>query len=426
MKYTKTVSRHRLLAAAIATATTLPAGLAHAAPDTFTSARSLGLAGTGVAIANPVDAASTNPARLAADQHNWQDGFGLMLPSVNARVAEEEEVIDQIDDIQDTINELDAAATGLNIPETQAKAGELRDQLQAFDRDTIRGNAGLGLAAVVPGKSLAMGVFANANLTATVRGEFDEADDARLAAIENGTLPPAGTPISDDLKSRGRILASAVTEVGIAFAREFELPNGEALQVGVSPKYVNLRTFQYTEEVDNFDEDDFDGSDFETEDSGFNLDLGVAYQFGDAGQWQTGAAVKNLIPMDLKSAAQRPDLGERERELKLDPRVTVGIAHTGDFHVVTAEADLTKTEAFGFEDDRQWLAVGAEFDAFRYAQLRVGVRHNLASNDDNRGIEEDTQFTAGVGLNLFGARLDLAALTSGADIGAAVELGAAF
>lgn len=411
---------------ALAISVAVISSTALAAPDSFSSARSLGMGGTGVAVASPVDAASKNPARLAANHHDWQNGFGLMLPSVNARLADEEEVIDQIDDIQDTINALDAAATSLNVPETQAKAGELRDQLRAFDRDTIRGNAGVGLAAVVPGKSLGIGVFANTNLTATVRGEFDEADDARLNAIATGTLPPAGTPISDDLKSRGRILASAVTEVGIAFAREFELPNGEALQVGISPKYVNLRTFQYTEEVDNFDEDDFDGSDFETEDSGFNVDLGIAYRFGDTSQWQAGAAIKNLIPMDLKSAAQRPDLGERERELKLDPRVTVGIAHTGDFYVVTAEADLTKTEAFGFEDDRQWLAVGAEFDAFRYAQLRVGVRHNLASNDDNRGIEEDTQFTAGAGFNLFGARLDLAALYSDADVGAALELGAAF
>ena len=68
----------------------------------------------------------------------------------------------------------------------------------------------------------------------------------------------------------------------------------------------------------------------------------------------------------------------------------------------------------------------AEFDAFRYAQLRVGVRHNLASNDDNDGIEEKTQFTAGLGLNIVGVRLDIGALYSDADVGAALELGTAF
>jgi hypothetical protein len=106
--------------------------------------------------------------------------------------------------------------------------------------------------------------------------------------------------------------------------------------------------------------------------------------------------------------------------------VTAGIAHRSEYHVVTAELDLTRKDAFGYEDDTQWLALGAEFDAWRYAQLRLGVRHNLAGNDDNDGIAEDTQFTAGLGLNLLGVHLDLGALYSDADIGAALELGTAF
>jgi len=413
---------------ALAVSVALISTTALAAPDAFSSARSIGMGGTGVAAASPVDAASTNPALMASDHHDWQDDFGLMLPSVNARVADEEEVTDQVDTIQDTIDRLDAAATALpaNPSNVQAEAGRLRDQLQAFDQDTVRADVGVGLAVAFPGKSLSVGVFVNGNLTATVRGEFDEDDDARLEAIETGNLPPPGTPISTDLESRGRVLASAVSEVGVSFAREFELNNGEKIQVGVSPKYVNLRTFQYTETVSGFDEDEFDGSEFETEKSGFNLDLGVAYRFGETNRWQAGAAIKNVIPMDLKSAAKRPDLGEQERELTLDPRVTAGIAHYGDYHVVTAEVDLTKQEGFGFESDRQWVAVGAEFDAFRYAQLRVGVRHNIADETESAGIEEGTQFTAGAGFNVFGARLDLAALYSDADVGAALELGTAF
>ena len=41
---------------------------------------------------------------MAADHHEWSNDFGLMLPSVNARFADEEETVDQIDDIQDTID----------------------------------------------------------------------------------------------------------------------------------------------------------------------------------------------------------------------------------------------------------------------------------------------------------------------------------
>lgn len=42
------------------------------------------------------------------------------------------------------------------------------------------------------------------------------------------------------------------------------------------------------------------------------------------------------------------------------------------------------------------------------------------------GIEEDTQWTAGLGLNIVGVRVDLGALFSSADTGAALELGTSF
>ncbi|MBD3639859.1 MAG: conjugal transfer protein TraF [Marinobacter sp.] len=424
----------------IATSTTL------ASPQQFMSARSFAMAGTGVATAHPADAAMTNPAMMAADHHDWSDDFGLMLPSVNARAADEEETVDQIDDIQDVIAEFDRLVTEFentsnrqNAENLAASAADLRDRLVAFDEDTVRVNAGLGLGLAVPGQSLSVGVFTNANLTATVRGDLSDGDrdflDALVIAADSGSPSNVQAIIDgaqvDDLgdirfDSRGRILASAVGEVGIAFARAFDLQSGDRFQLGISPKYVELRTFQYTETVSGFEDDEFDGDQYQTDKSGFNVDLGAAYAFGDEHQWNAGLAVKNLIPMELDSAASRPELGEQVRTLELNPMVTAGIAHKSKHHVVTAELDLTKKEAFGFEDDTQWLALGAEFDAWRYAQLRVGVRHNLASNDNNDGIEEDTQFTAGLGLNLLGARLDLGALYSDADVGAAIEIGSAF
>ncbi|MCK0163148.1 conjugal transfer protein TraF [Marinobacter sp. S6332] len=416
-----------------------------ASPQAFMSSRSFAMGGTGVAIAHP-SAASANPAMMAADQHDWADDFGFTLPSINARVADEEEVVDQIDDIQDSIDGFDRLVSDIkntptqgNVGELGQSAGDIRDRLIDFNKDTIRANIGLGLSFAVPSKTLSVGVFTNANLTATVRGELSNNDrnflntlvdaantqtpDAVKSLVENAATDQDGN-ISFD--SRGRVLASAVGEFGVSFARQLELSNGQPLQLGLTPKYVELRTFQYTESVSGFEDDEFDGDQYQTEKSGFNVDLGAAYAFGDEQQWNAGIAIKNLIPMELKSAASRPDLNEEIRTLELNPMATIGIAHRSDFHVVTAEVDLTKKEAFGFEDDTQWLALGAEFDVFRFAQLRGGVRYNLASNDDNQGISEEAQLTAGIGLNLFGARLDLGALFSDADTGAALEFGAAF
>jgi hypothetical protein len=73
--------------------------------------------------------------------------------------------------------------------------------------------------------------------------EEGEADDATLATIEAGALNPN---FADELESRGRVLASALAEVGVSFGHSLELADGNRLQLGISPKYVQMRTFQYT------------------------------------------------------------------------------------------------------------------------------------------------------------------------------------
>src|SRR5690554_1815462 len=415
---------NRLSKLSLAIGLSVASTAALASPQSFMSARSFAMGGTGVAVAHPSAAPGANPAMMAAQQHEWADDFGLMLPSINARMADEEEVVDQVDDIQDLIDGFENFKSS-NPTQAQDNARELIDRLEAFDHDTMRANVGLGLSFAIPTNSVSVGFFADGNLTATVRGELDERDIAVLEGI--AALDPSAVDsvnLEDNLNSRGRILASAVVEAGVSFARTFELSNGEALQVGISPKYVELRTFQYTETVSGFEDDEFDGDEYQTDESGVNLDIGAAYAFGENKEWNAGVVVNNLVPVELDSAQSHPT--EDKYTLELKPMVTAGIAHRSDYHVVTAELDLTKKKAFGYEDDTQWLAVGAEFDAWRYAQLRAGVRHNLASNDDNDGIEEDTQFTAGIGLNILGGRIDIGGLFSSADVGAALEFGTAF
>ncbi|MDP4547286.1 conjugal transfer protein TraF [Marinobacter sp. MDS2] len=422
-----------------------------ASPQAFMSSRSFAMAGTGVAVSAPSAAPSTNPAMMASQQHDWADDFGVMLPSFNIRAADEEETVDQIDGIQAVIEDFNKKASSFDknsdaedVRSLQNTTKELNRRLTAFNNDTVRANIGLGVALAAPSPKFSIGAFTSGNVTATARGEWDDSgddsDSSLLTRISNADSAADIDDILDQSKkverdnagntsikldSRGRILASAVIEAGVSFASTFELNNETSFQAGISPKYVQLRTYQYTETVSGFEDDEFDGDDYQTEKSGFNLDVGAAYAFGEQQEWNAGVVVKNLIPMELDSAQSRPAL-EDKYTLELNPMVTAAIAHKGAYHVVTAELDLTKKEAFGYEDDTQWLAVGAEFDAWRYAQLRAGVRHNLASNSDNDGIEETTQFTAGFGLNVLGARLDLGALYSSADVGAAIEFGASF
>lgn len=409
----------RLSRLSLAIGLSVATSAALAAPQGFQTARSFAMASTGVAVANPATANIANPAMLANGHHEWADDFGLILPSVNARMADDEEVVDQIDDIQDSIDLLEDRANANDVNGTQQAAAQLRDQLDELNQDTARADVGVGLSLALPMDSFSVGFFTDGSLRVTARGNITDSDLLLLDQIADGTLPPAvADDIGDQLTSDGTVVAAAIAEIGISFAKGFDLDNGNSLSLGISPKYVRLQTFEYVATVSNFDDDDFDSDENETDDSQFNFDLGAAYAFGEDHEWNAGLAVKNVIPMDLKSTSGV--------ELEVDPKITAGIAHFSEFHVVTAELDLTKQEGFGFSDDTQWLALGAEFDAWRFAQVRAGVRHNLASNGDHRGVEEETQFTAGLGFNPFGARLDISGLISDTEVGAAIELGAAF
>ncbi|BES72925.1 conjugal transfer protein TraF [Marinobacter nanhaiticus D15-8W] len=390
-----------------------------AGPQSFTTARSFAMGGTGVATAHPASASTANPAMMAMKHHGWADDFGLILPSVNARLADEEEVVDQIDDIQDTIDRIDQQASNNDTSGVQASAGVLEDQLAELNRDTMRADIGVGLSLAIPTDSISVGVFADGSVRATARGNVSDSDLALLDTIENDPVQAALVDdIGNQLTSDGTVIAAAYAEVGISLAKAFELSNENTLSVGISPKYVELRTFEYTQNVSDFEDDDFDADENETDKSGFNADLGAAYSFGETQSWTAGLAVRNVIPMELDSKSGRT--------FELDPKVTAGIAHTGDMHVITAELDLTENKAFGYEDDTQWAALGAEFDVLRAVQLRGGIRQNLSSNDDNDGVEEKTQLTFGVGLSPFGAHLEISGLVSDAEVGGAIELGAAF
>ncbi len=410
----------RISRLALAVGLTVATTATVAAPQTFQTARSFAMGGTGVAVAHPATANIANPAMLANGHPGWADDFGLILPSINLRAADEEEVVDQIDDIQDTLDQLENSDT---VVEVQENAGRLRGQLAALSRDTARIDVGAGLSLAIPMDTISVGVFTDGSLRVTTRGNVTANDLAILQEIEDdiGEAAQVASGLRDvesELTSDGTVIAASTAEVGVSFARGFELANGNNLALGISPKYVQLRTFEYVQRVSNFDDDDFDASENETDDTQFNLDLGAAYRFGEDRQWNAGLAVKNLLPMDLESTSGA--------ELEIEPKISAGLAHFGEYHVVTAELDLSEQKGFGFSDDTQWLAVGAEFDAMRYAQVRVGLRHNLASDGDHRGVEEKTQFTAGIGLAPFGAHLDIGALISDADLGAAIELGASF
>jgi len=419
----------------------------HAAPPAFQDVRALGMGGTGVAAARPSGAALFNPSLLAADHSGWNDGFAMTLPSINARVAENDEVVDDIDRIQNTLDELQSAINGLDInPDStdiknvQDQSQQLAEQLRGIDQEATRGDLGAGTLFAIPSKQLAVGLHLNAQLRATVQGQIDDNDTGALEAV--ATLDPEAATRSDiedeldpiynsntgefdGIESEGRVLASAVSEIGLSLARRFNI-QGHDVNIGVTPKMVQMRTFDYVQNVNEFDEDDFDATDYETDDTHLNLDIGASTQLGAEDQWRVGASVRNLIPQTLKTVEKNNSPFYGQEEMKLDPLVTVGVAHTSSWHTLTADLDLTKNEGIGPTGDQQFVSVGGEFNVYDWVNVRAGARQNLASDTGQDGIEEETQYTAGLALSPWALRVELGALVSSEEVGAAAELGMSF
>jgi hypothetical protein len=94
-------------------------------------------------------------------------------------------------------------------------------------------------------------------------------------------------------------------------------------------------------------------------------------------------------------------------EVKLKPQATAGIAFI-PFETLTLEVDydLTKNETVLTDYKTQNFSAGLEWDALRFLALRAGTYKNMAESDTG------WIYTAGLGLNLWAVRFDLAAAMS--------------
>ncbi|HHW3313135.1 TPA: conjugal transfer protein TraF, partial [Escherichia coli] len=89
---------------------------------------------------------------------------------------------------------------------------------------------------------------------------------------------------------------------------------------------------------------------------------------------------------------------------RIRPQVTTGVSWHNDMFTTALDVDLTPASGFTSDSKRQFAAVGAEFNAWKWAQLRTGYRQNLASNNGSA-------FTAGIGLSPFDViHIDVAGL----------------
>lgn len=448
-----TFRRHPLVSAVTLASLLLPLATLEAAPRPYSEVRSQAMGLTGVTSARSFAALLHNPALLAAPHPEHKDDWSLVLPSFGATAAFDEDLADKVDAFQDNnrwdtlqnaLNTLNTVNDGSDVDAIRSSLQNVVDtataadaDLRALDNSAAEGNVGAAIGFANPGPELGFGLYATTSLDffAIARYEDEAAvaeviDQANaLLAIENPTVDDLNDDILSDISSQdpdseGEIIGVAVTEIGLTFARAFEI-GGQSWQLGVTPKFQEIRTFYYIANLDNFEENDFDAAEQETKDSAVNLDLGLATQLGPEGRITVGLVGRNLIAQEVDTVAQLSRVnGSQRLRLKIEPALIAGVSYDADFWTVTADLDLIESKAVAFEGDRQMIGLGAEVDLARWVQLRAGLRHNFASSGPTSDdIDSPTAYSLGLGFTPGAFYIDLAGSLSDNEYGAGLELG---
>jgi len=398
------------------------AGQAVALPFTSFDARSFAMGGTGVASGTSSNAVFFNPALLAAASED--EDFSLDVPVMGARFSDPDDLISAADDfsqanyVANFNNALDQetiSPSPSNELALQNAAQALSDGLVTLSDKAVQFDGAVAGVMGIPSKNVGISVFANAYVVGGGVAHYSAADKAQLDSIiadptawaATNCTPTCAYTLTSSVD--GRFLM--IREIGVSVAHEFSIAD-HTISVGVTPKLMKATSYDYTFSGNSLDNSNIDINTNEKSETTFDLDVGVAKEFGNG--WKTGFAVKNLVSHDFTTY-----LGNT---ITVNPQARIGISHQTDWTTVALDVDLTENDPAGLEYKTQYVGLGAEFDVLDTVQLRVGYRNNLS---DTGNAASDT-ISAGIGFSPFGVHFDFAAAGNSDEVGAALQFGFRF
>ncbi|EDX9708280.1 TPA: conjugal transfer protein TraF [Escherichia coli] len=377
------------------------------AATSYFEARNDAMGGTGVASSHYGVAPLANPALLT--KSGAKDDFSLLLPSVGAQLSDPGNITDNADKISDDWKAFERAVDAQSgVPQTAAR---LKAQLQDFRHTHADAQVGASAVAALPGDTLAAALMLKTFGTVSVDGKVSDADLNYLESIADSGSQDVD---KNRLTSQAFARAALITDVGVALATELETA-GQKWSLGFTPKFQRVDLFNYNVLVKNYDSSAFRGDRYHNTKNGINADIGASMDLDD--NWTLGLVAQNLIPRSIETK----EVNGVTETFRIRPQVTTGVSWHNDMFTTALDVDLTPASSFTSDSKRQFAAVGAEFNVWKWAQLRTGYRQNLASNNGSA-------FTAGIGLSPFDVvHLDIAGL-AGTDntYGAVAQLSVTF
>lgn len=333
-------------------------------------ARNRAMGGAGVASSHPFNAQFVNPALM---RHRTESlGVGIVIPYIDVVVRDQNELVDALDDFQDTLNDLDAAINAA-VPDPLAQialGNQAVAELNALDGRNVDFETDAGIGTVIPMEGWTLGLGVRNYVSAVVVPDIDPADQAAIAAA----IAAGDSTVLDNLASQARGLAAVVTEFGVSAAFDVELA-GIPFSLGITPKAQSIETVNYAVSVSTFDDgdalDDFDDDQFTESDDTFNLDLGLAAHLSDS--FTLGVSIRDLIEDEFDSVLTSGS----QFQFEIQTRPVVGLAYEHAGLTIAADIDATKTSPFSGGAESQMLRIGTEYDVAGWLQLRSGFQTDL-------------------------------------------------
>lgn len=388
--------------------------------------RSMAMGGAGVAAGTSANAGFFNPALLAAGRKG--EDFSLEFPIVGMRIADRDDMLSSLDDFQSAnhIDNFSSAVDQWNAATTPGELSVAKDAVVTTGRalvngfgtlsnKALQGELNAGAVIGVPSQRFGASLIVSSRAVGGALLDITQSDIGNvnrvIDALEsnnvsgvvdgNGKLIDPTKTLTSSVQGRGLVMS----EAGISLAHEFSVA-GAPIALGITPKVVQVNTFDYKVDVDTADITVDQGEKKYTD---FNFDFGALHRYSNG--WSTGLVVKNMIPHEYTTL-----LGNK---VKVDPQMRLGLAYEWKAVTFATDLDLMENDPAGFDGPTQYLALGAELNAWDFAQLRLGYRHNISDTDTSTAA-------LGLGLSPFGVHLDLAVMGNGDEVGAGAQLGFRF
>lgn len=417
----------RILACAVATASSLLIHTAQAEGYGIFEPEAMALGGAAVAIASPSNAAFYNPALLA--QYSYDEDKGrhgrLYFPSLGLSASQSTEDLYKIDDDQ-LVDEMSEAVDNFNANQDAESAGlvvdasrELLSALRDIQGDTLFADTFAGLTIAEPGDGqggafyIAGRGFGDGDLTGIADEDLELLQDyidgldfiasngqSGVAHPElfdgNGLVDPG-----DQLLSTATAAAAAGVELGVAMAQSFSI-DGQTIAVGITPKLMLLKTFDAElnladSQVDTTRDDQWQRR--------LNADIGMAAKIG---RFNLGLAVKDLFRHNLETP--------QGQSIIIEPKPRLGIGYLGDRFKVGVDYDIAPIKPVASGLESQDLALGVEWYAHRMLALRFGYKEDLQGH-------HGTALSAGIGFSWGRFLMDLSYVESDEELATSLQFG---